>query len=597
MRENILVKTFQLKQSIAYVSIFFILTIYRIVLEIVKEIFKNDRDFILLVCERILYKINEIREYLVRIIENSIKDSKNVCANLSRDENLKASCLVEKSNTNISIISKAVLFLWETGFYKEDFQEYFIVNSTDYYKNIGNNFIKEFYVYDYVKFVEFSFENESFLINNYLNEFSQKKLLNELENNLISSKKTQILEKFFSFDSISQSNFTTSDKMVFEIKDSSSKDYCEEYFLKNQHVDFLKKLYTLFRHIKIEEDLKASWIKYINNMSNKIYSQYSNNYLLFFQNILELKKNIDTVIKESFNNDDKMKSAGREGFVKSINLKPNFIADYFARYIDHILTESGRDKQHIFDKIDEFMLIFRHLDAKDMFEGFFIKRLSYRLLYSLTNYKEGETYLIEKLKSECGSVFVTKSDEMIQDIESSIESTLNFHENKSENIEYNFYVLSSNSWPLNSKIHEGFISNKICELQKNYNDYYNSKNTRKVLKWHLPYCTAEINYKTKNIILEVNGVQCAILYLFNKNSNYNRNNSISLKTILDVTFLDKDLVINSLKHLTKNVPLLIETNDENSNEAYKLNTELVVTKSRFCINDFSNKEEDAVKIQ
>ena len=490
-----------------------------------------------------------------------------------------------------------MLFLWESGFYKENFQEYFISNSTNYYKNIGSNYINAFRIEDYIKFVELSFENESFLINTYLNDFSQKKLISELENYLINSKKSEILDKFFSFNSIVQINISNSNlnSMMIEIKDNSnSKASCEEYFLKTNHIEFLKKLYTLFRHIKIEDDLKASWITYINNMSNKIYSQHSHNYLLFFQNILELKKNIDIVIKESFNNDDKMKAAGREGFVKSINLKPNFIADYFARYIDHILTESGRDKQYIFDKIDEFMPIFRHLDAKDMFEGFFIKRLSYRLLYSLTNYKEGETYLIEKLKSECGSVFVTKSEEMIQDIESSIESTVNFHENKFDHLECNFYVLSSNSWPLNSKIHEGFISNKICELQKNFNDYYNSKNARKVLKWHLPYCTAELNLKTKNIIFEVNGVQCAILYLFNNKTNYSPNNSISLKKIMDVTFLDKDMIINSLKHLTKNVPLLIKAQDDNSNEAYQLNSEFVVTKSRFCINDFNNKEEDAV---
>lgn len=452
-------------------------------------------------------------------------------------------------------------------------------------------------VENYIKFVELIFENESYLTNTYLNEFSNKKLLNELENNMINSKKTQILEKFFSFDSISKNNISNTNSMLIEIKDSSiSKNSCEEFFLKKNHIEFLKKLYTLFRHIKIEDDLKNSWIEYIKCMSNKIYTQYSNNYLLFFTNIVELKKNIDTVIKDSFNNDDKMKTAGREGFVKSINTKPNFIADYFARYIDHILTEIGKDKQYIFDKIDEFMLIFRNLDAKDMFEGFFIKRLSYRLLYSLTNYKEGEAYLIEKLKSECGSVFVTKSEEMIQDIESSIESTLNFHGNKYENIECNFYVLSSNSWPLNSKIHEGFISNKICELQKNYNDYYNSKNARKVLKWHLPYCTAELSYKSKNIALEVNGVQCAILFLFNNKGNYCENQSISLKKILDVTFLDKDLILNTLKHLTKNVPLLIKTQDDKSNEAYKLNSELIVNKSRFCINDFSNKEEDAVRI-
>lgn len=559
-----------------------------------REIFKKDKSFIFLLSERILYKINEIREFLTINFENFVKNN----LNLVQSEILNANSIINKSNSNISIILKAVLFLWETGFYKENFQEFLIKNSTDFYKNVGNNYIHSLRIEDYIKFVELSFENETFLVNTYLNEFSQKKLINEMQDILINSIKQKILDKFFSFKTQNQfSNNPNENVIKIEANQSSNNQpCCEELFLRVNHIDLLKKLYFLFRRIKIEDDLKNSWISFISFLCNKIYSQYSNNYLLFFQNILELKKNIDTVIKDSFNNDDKMKAAGRDGFVKSINLKPNFIADYFARYIDHILTESGRDKQYIIDKIDEFMLIFRHLDAKDMFEGFFIKKLSYRLLYNLSSFKEGETYLIEKLKTECGSVFVTKAEEMIQDIEASIESTLNFHGEKFDNIECNFYVLSSNSWPLNSKIHEGFISNKICELQKNYNDYYNSKNSRKVLKWHLPFCTAELNFKLKNITFEVNGVQCAILYLFNNKSYYNQNNSISLKKIMDVTFLDKDIVLNSLKYLTKNVPLLIKTQDNNSSESYKLNSDFVATKTRFCINDFSNKEEEAVKI-
>lgn len=531
--------------------------------------------------------MNEVREYLIINFENMIKNNfslnNNTASNMP-DNSLSTSSLVEKSNINISMITKSVQFLWETGFYKEVFQDYFVSNSVAYYKNIGDNYISMLSIENYIKFVETTFDNENYLINTYLNEFSLKKILSELESNLLIFKKQLILEKFFSFSDKKSLNFRSLDNNklntvintnVISLNPINSSENnkntdnisCEELYLRINQIEFLKKLFILFRRIKIEDEIRNTWVGYINMLCNKIYSQYSNNYLSFFQNILELKKNIDAVVKDSFNSDDKMKAAGKDGFVKSINMKPNFIADYFARYIDHILTESGRDKQYILDKIEEFMLIFRHLDAKDMFEGFHIKRLSYRLLYSLTNYKEGEAFLIEKLKNECGAVFVTKSEEMIQDIENSIESTLNFHaKNPTSSVEYNFYVLSSNSWPLNTKAYEGFISNRICELQKNYSDFYNSKNSRKVLKWHLPFCTAELCYKKiRNFILEVNGVQCAILYLFNRKDNYidlnNNPNVVTLKKILDVTFLDKDLVLNALKHLTKNVPILIKVQE------------------------------------
>jgi cullin-4 len=61
-----------------------------------------------------------------------------------------------------------------------------------------------------------------------------------------------------------------------------------------------------------------------------------------------------------------------------------------------------------------------------MFETFFIRRLATRLLYKLTSSKKGEKYLVEKLRTECGSAFVNKSEEMIGDIETSSELTINF---------------------------------------------------------------------------------------------------------------------------------------------------------------------------
>ena len=78
-----------------------------------------------MISERILYKINEIREYLIISFENYLKNNLNSITNSNDKESdiFKASSIIEKSNLNISIISKAVLFLWETGFYKENFQD------------------------------------------------------------------------------------------------------------------------------------------------------------------------------------------------------------------------------------------------------------------------------------------------------------------------------------------------------------------------------------------------------------------------------------------------------------------------------------------
>ena len=138
-----------------------------------------------------------------------------------------------------------------------------------------------------------------------------------------------------------------------------------------------------------------------------------------------------------------------------------------------------------------------------MFETFYIRKLSTRLLYKLTSSKKGEKYLIEKLRTECGSAFVNKSEEMLTDIEISNELTVNFtsvnfYLNKiyiNEKVKFNFHALSALSWPI-QKIVNGNFSHipNIERLNDNFITFFKSKNAGRTLNWHLPYCSAELNF-------------------------------------------------------------------------------------------------------
>ena len=113
--------------------------------------------------------------------------------------------------------------------------------------------------------------------------------------------------------------------------------------------------------------------------------------------------------------------------------------------LDNLLTTEARTHTaaEINAKIDEFMTLFKLIEAKDAFENFFIKKLANRCLYNLTVLKECQTYLIEQLKHECGTFFVTKSEEMIADIANSIELSKTFNDNNADaasTIEMNYYV-------------------------------------------------------------------------------------------------------------------------------------------------------------
>jgi len=510
-------------------------------LENLKNFLICDNRFIQILIERILNKIRIYRDHLY---------------------NIKT-----EQNETIREINEAIKFLWEVDLYKEHFNDKFLSDTLIYYSEISIKIFSNNPIEEYINFVEKSFENENNLVLNYLNEFSLKKIIQQLESKLILDKKMEILNKIFTTN--------IQDKKL--------------HILNENKIQLVKKVYLFYKKIKVEDDLKKSWLSFVHHTSTNIFQEFNRNYTIvdFFDNLVMLKRNIDLTLKEAYLTDDKFKSAAKEAFVKSLNFKPNTVADYLSRYIDHILKQSDTEENYIIKKIDEFVLIFKHIDAKDMFESFFIKRLANRLLYNLTSSSNGEKYLIEKIRSECGNVFVTKSEEMLCDIKTSTDLTLKREINFSQ-IKFNFYVLSTNSWPV-SKIVTGNVSDDVNDLHKEFITQNKNKFAGKALKWHLPYSSGEMKYivNNKSITIEANGVQCAVLSKFTKSRT-----EISFRDLLKLTLIEKDDLLSCLNSLTKSFPILIY---DKSTDTYKLNTSFIPSKTHLIINDFASKEETSLE--
>ena len=502
--------------------------------------------------KNILQKDSQFLEILIKKILDKI--------NIYRDS-LYSSCGNESLSFNE--INEAISFLWEADLYKGLFHENFMKLSLNYYSDLASKIINAKPIEEYIGFVEKSLEVENNLIISYLNEFSLKKIIQQLEVKLILENKSEILKNIF--NSISNQKSIT--------------------FLNEDHLSIIKKVYIFFKKLKIEDDLKKCWLSFVQITSGKIFKDFDRNYTIvdFFENLIKLKKNIDITILQGYLSDEKFKSAAKEAFVKSLNLKPNTVADYLSRYIDHILKMSDTEEKLIMNKIDEFIIIFKNIDAKDMFESFFIKRLANRLLYNLTSTTNGERYLIEKLRTECGNVFVTKSEEMLSDIKLSTDLTLNSTMSFS-NIQFNFYVLSTNSWPV-SKIVQGHINDEISQIQKEFISVNKAKFAGKALKWHYPYCSGELSYKfnNKNVTIEANGVQIAILAKFTK-----ARSEISFEDLVKLTMIESLDLLTCLNSLVKNFQIL--TYDK-VKDTYKLNNSFIPTKTHLIINDQVNSQE------
>ncbi len=231
--------------------------------------------------------------------------------------------------TDLSDIKESVQFLWDTQLYKENFNELFLATSESFYNELSFKFVNSMSIVDYITFVEKSIEGESFLISNYLYDYSLKKLISLVERKTIIENKDKILKKSFDSDDLFNTNW----------------------------INFLKRVFVLFKKIKLDEEMKKCWLQYISFMSNKIFTIYSKNSRSLFSSLIELKKNIDLTLQEAFLGEEKFKSVSKEGFAKSINLKPNFIADHFSKYIDLMFKESDKEEKTIEENINNFMVI------------------------------------------------------------------------------------------------------------------------------------------------------------------------------------------------------------------------------------------------
>ena len=568
---NILRKIMNKYEKIAYGNIQKN-NVYEIFLYHLKESLTKENDninFIKHSINEILIQIGLLRDKIISKLDddnnekNCINEIKmDIEEDINNNDNKKYS---ELSHEFLEKLSLLIRFFCETGIYQEYFSKELITNTENYYNKITQEYINNNTIDKYINYVEEILEFENYLIVNNFNEITLKPVLNKLNIILLNNNKKIIFEKYYD-----NQNLNNNSKLAL-----------------NENYPLMKKIYILFKNIKLEEEIRKKFTDYIINTCKQIYSKYSKNYILFYESIILLKKNIDKYISDSFLGEEKFKSISKESLIKGMNQKPNFICDIFNNYIDNILRFDAGKKplNEIKNIINEYMILFKYIGNKDLFENCFIKKLCVRCLFDLNKSEEAQNYLIEQLKKECGPYFVSKSQEMISDVKASQEMSQSFNDlqkkekennNNDINIPINYFVLSNYTWPID-KLISGKIQNfDINKKEKKFFEFYRKKNSGKSLFWHLPYCFGEIEMKTKDDLSPIkiigNGVHIAILKCFTKSIL-----SLSLKDIIKKTKIEKEIIQKNIKKLVNKNILKYEDNT-------------------YVINLFLNKNEDINEI-
>lgn len=73
-----------------------------------------------------------------------------------------------------------------------------------------------------------------------------------------------------------------------------------------------------------------------------------------------------------------------------MNIDPNIVAEYLAKFLDFHLKKTSQDEEQLSRLVEEVLTLFKFCKAKDVFEEFYMRGLSRRLLLKKSASTESE---------------------------------------------------------------------------------------------------------------------------------------------------------------------------------------------------------------
>uniref|UniRef100_A0A671TF83 Cullin-4A n=1 Tax=Sparus aurata TaxID=8175 RepID=A0A671TF83_SPAAU len=323
-----------------------------------------------------------------------------------------------------SLLRSLLGMLSDLQVYRDSFEERFLIETNRLYAAEGQRLMQERDVPEYLHHVARRLEEENDRIMSYLDQSTQKPLINCVEKQLLGEHMTAILQKGLGT------------------------------LLDENRVTELTLLYLLFSKVKGGlPTLLQFWRDYIKSFGGEIVCTPEKDKDMV-QDLLDFKDKMDNVAQSCFARNEGFINAMKEAFETFINKRPNKPAELIAKYVDSKLRAGNKEatEEELERILDKIMIIFRFIHGKDVFEAFYKKDLAKRLLVGKSASVDAEKSMLSKLKHECGAAFTSKLEGMFKDMELSKDIMIQFKQyiqNQSEpsNIELTVNILTMGYWP------------------------------------------------------------------------------------------------------------------------------------------------------
>ena len=333
----------------------------------------------------------------------------------------------------------------------------------------------------------------------------------------------------------------------------------------NKKLDELAKMYQLYS--RVEGTLKYMLLEmgpYIEGRGTIVIEdeELLKDPVKFTEKLLELKKEMDEIVVQCFNNDPKFNQTRDRAFLNFMN-KFWETPQYMAEYCDHLFRVGikGMSEAEIEDNLDAVIRLFRCLHNRDVFIKAYTKHQASRLLNKTSLNTDSEQSMISKLKIESGFNTIQKLSRMFTDMELSKTTMEDFRKkNKGaefKGVEINVDILTSGIWP-EQNVHPCKLPSELSHCALKFNNFYKDKHSGRHLTWLYSSCTGTMNtlFCPKTYSLSVTNYQAVILMLFNSHD------KLTVDEVKDLSGLPEQELARQLKQLCN--PKMKIINKENA---------------------------------
>ncbi|KAJ7542036.1 hypothetical protein O6H91_10G087000 [Diphasiastrum complanatum] len=422
--------------------------------------------------------------------------------------------------------------------YENDFESYALQDTAAYYSRKASSWIEEDSCPDYMLKAEECLRREKERVGHYLHASSEQKLLEKVQQELLSQYEQQLLEKEHS-------------GCHALLRDDKVDDLSRMYRLFCRIPKGLEPVANIFRlHVTEEGTMlvkqaedAASGKKAENKDTVGLQEQ------AFVRKVIGLHDKYLQYVNECFANHSLFHKALKEAFEVFCNkgVAGSTSAELLATFCDNLLKKGGSEKlsdDAVEEHLEKVVKLLAYISDKDLFAEFYRKRLARRLLFDKSANDEHERSILTKLKQQCGGQFTSKMEGMVTDLtlakehQTSFESYLTDNPQVHPGIDLTVTVLTTGFWP-SYRSSDLALPAEMVKCVETFKEFYQTKTKHRKLTWiySLGTCNISGKFDQKSLELIVTTYQAAVLLLFNS---ADRLSYQDIKAHLNLT--DEDMV-------------------------------------------------------